>query len=187
MHLCHERKALVALPLFENTCRWIFTGCPQQTNSPQKGEICQCRKDVWKEILTTHIFIGGWKNNLFCLLFSQYFSCFVHWSWNYKQLNKTPSLSRNIIYLWRRMFTNVRPRLRISTTWCPSVSGREHPRCVLYIVEVMISWTVDPVTVSSDSYPAAPDFVQPDSDNLRQGLLQQHLRTQKIISAFIRT
>lgn len=58
--------------------------------------------------------------------------------------------------------------------------------CVLYIVEVMISWTVDPVTVSSDSYPAAPDFVRPDSDNLRQGLLQQHLRTQKIISGFIR-
>lgn len=33
----------------------------------------------------------------------------------------------------------------------------------------------DPVTVSSDSYPAAPDFVQPGSGNLHPGLLQQHL------------
>lgn len=33
----------------------------------------------------------------------------------------------------------------------------------------------DSVTVSSDSYPAAPDFVQLGSGNLHQGLLQQHL------------
>lgn len=49
----------------------------------------------------------------------------------------------------------------------------------LFVVDAVIMTPgpvlVDLVAVSSGSYPAAPDSVQPDSDNLRQGLLQQHL------------
>lgn len=37
------------------------------------------------------------------------------------------------------------------------------------------STLVNSVTVSSDSYPAAPNFERPDFDNLHQGLLQPHL------------
>lgn len=54
------------------------------------------------------------------------------------------------------------------------------------MVCAVINLTDAPVTVSSDSYPAAPDFVQPDSGNLHQGLLQQHLWIQKIICSFSR-
>lgn len=49
----------------------------------------------------------------------------------------------------------------------------------LFIVDAVIMTPgpviVDPVAVSSDSYPAVPDSVQPDSCNLHQGLLQPHL------------
>lgn len=53
-----------------------------------------------------------------------------------------------------------------------------------FCFQVVINLTDAPVTVSSDSYPAAPDFAQPDSGNHHQGLLQQHLRIQKIICSF---
>lgn len=81
---------------------------------------------------------------------------------------------------------------QISRTWFPLTSILKSlcPRLCedkvedtfsvsLFIVDAVIMTPgpviVDPVAVSSDSYPAVPDSVQPDSCNLHQGLLQPHL------------
>lgn len=60
--------------------------------------------------------------------------------------------------------------------------------CSLLMLRIMTprSALVDLVAVSSGSYPAVPDSVQPDFGNLRQGLLRPHLwilTTQKLLEA----
>lgn len=71
---------------------------------------------------------------------------------------------------WLTQFQIILPSLKFPSTWIFRVS--------VFQVSVIITpgpALVNSVTVSSDSYPAAPNFERPDFDSLHQGLLQPHL------------
>lgn len=92
-------EVVVVFPLFVNACRWIFTGCPQQTAF--RTERCASAGKKLKRKSSLHTFKGGWKKKTFCSLFNQYFSWFKHYSQYFTTKHCcTESLCGDIIKVW---------------------------------------------------------------------------------------
>lgn len=92
-------EVVVIFPLFVNACRWILTGCPQQTAF--RTEKCASAGKKLKRKSSLHTFKGGWKKKTFCFLFNQYFSWFKHYSQYFTTKHCcTESLCGDIIKVW---------------------------------------------------------------------------------------